>query len=102
MDYVRWRHFVWFTTNEEGNKCEDSIDVVAYYNTNKKNPNEPDIKIYESNENGIGAELVTLWDKLSKKETKYLSGKTNENEQVVAYYGNEFEEKRPFIRVYTK
>ena len=36
----------------------------------------------------------------SKKGNKYLSGKTNEDEKIIAFLGDELKEKRPFITAY--
>ena len=75
--------------------------VIGFFNTNKKNPKEPDIRIYVLDEkNNIGKEVASLWDSLSKQNVRYLTGITDEKEKLVGFYGNEHEEKRPFIRVY--
>ena len=80
---------------------EKHIDVVGYFNTNKKNPKEPDIRVYceKEGENAV-IEVCSLWDTLSKNNTRYLTGKTNEDEKVIGFYdgtGN-----RPYIKVYYK
>lgn len=75
--------------------------VVAFYNTNKKNPKEPDIRVYDIIEDGKqGNEIISLWETISKNETRYLTGSTNEKEKLVGFYAKEENEKRPYIRVY--
>lgn len=80
--------------------------LIAFVNTDKKNPNEPDIRVYEQTEKGSKEkkkEVCTLWVNVSKKETKYLSGSTSEKEKIVAYFNeDEKDEKRPYIRAYFK
>ena len=80
---------------------DEDIYLVGYYNTNKKNPNEPDIRVYNLDTEGKQDHVVcSLWTNLSKNGTEYLSGITDENEKVVAFYGDKENEKRPIIRVY--
>lgn len=78
-----------------------SSKLVAYFNTNKKNPKEPDIRIYTLDQEGKqDTEIISLWENISKNDKRYLTGLTNEKEKVVGFYGNENEEKRPYVRVY--
>ena len=80
----------------------DFLELVGYYNTNKKNPKEPDIRIYVSDEDGE-QEVCSLWENISKNETRYLTGTTNENEKIIAFYNNVEEyPNRPYIRAYYK
>lgn len=102
--FALWKH-----KGEKGEyltgKTEDgSINLVAFFNTNKKNPNEPDVRVYEQTEQGqkLENQVCSLWENVGKSGTKYLSGTDNENKKVVGFYGVENEEKRPYIRVYYK
>ena len=84
------------TTAENGN-----VRLVGYFNTNKKNPKEPDIRVYSLNgEGNQDIEVADLWENESKQYTRYLSGTTNDKEKLVGFYGDKKEEKRPYIRVY--
>lgn len=84
------------TTAENGD-----ARLVGYFNTNKKNPKEPDIRVYSLNDEGNqDLEIADLWENVSKQDTRYLSGTTNDKEKLVGFYGDKKEEKRPYIRVY--
>lgn len=75
--------------------------VVGYYNSNKKNPKEPDIRIYILNEKGEqDHEICSLWSNESKAGITYLSGLTDEKEKVIGFYGDRENATRPLIRVY--
>ena len=97
---------VWKNTSKTGSEYLKGKDfqgnkVLGYFNTNKKNPKEPDIRIYNVNEEGkTDKEIVSLWEYVSKNEKRYLSGLTDEKEKVVAFYGSK--EKQPYIRAYFK
>ena len=74
--------------------------VVAWVNSTKQNPNEPDIRIYEDKEDG--KEVASLWERLDKNNKPYLSGTTNDKDKdrLVGWYDSEENEKRPYIRIY--
>ena len=76
--------------------------VVGFFNNSKRDDKDPSVRIYEEVEKGseLKEVLVTLWEHTSKNGTSYLTGKDNEDNNVVAFYGKENEEKRPYIRVY--
>lgn len=75
--------------------------VIGFFNTNKKNPKEPDVRVFSVKDDGSQEiEIVSLWENIGKNETRYLSGLTNENEKVVAFYGDEHQEKRPYVKIY--
>ena len=79
---------------------EEHKEIVGYFNTNKKNPKEPDIRIYCEVDDKTVEEICSLWDSISKNNTRYLTGKTNEDERIIAFYdgsGN-----RPYIKAYYK
>lgn len=85
-------------------KSRTNVELVAFYNGNKKNPNEPDLRIYAKDENGRAEEkeLASMWCKVSEKTgNKYLSGKLNDQEIYLrGFFNNEKDSKRPYIKVY--
>ncbi len=75
--------------------------LVGFFNTNKKNPKEPDVRVYSVNAEGNqDKEVASLWDYISKNEKRYLTGTTDEKEKLVAFYGKQ--EKAPYIKAYFK
>ena len=89
-----------YLVDGEGNK----VFLTGFFNTNKENPKQPDIRVITSvNEGEESIEVASLWDNISEgKGTRYLTGTTNDKEKLVGFYGNENEEARPYIRVYYK
>ena len=80
---------------------EKNINIVGFFNTNKKNPKEPDIRIYcENEEEKTNIEICSLWDNVSKNNNRYLAGVTNEDEKIIAFYDGE--NNRPYIKAYYK
>lgn len=85
----------------KGYTCgENWIKIVGYFNTNKKNPKEPDIRIYCEKEDKTMIEICSLWDTISKNNTRYLTGVTNEDERIIAFYDGT--NNRPYIKAYYK
>lgn len=77
--------------------------LVAYFNTNKKNPKEPDIRVYSIDAEGNqDKEVASLWEYISKNEKRYLTGSTDEKEKLVAFYSKEEDDKKPYVRAYFK
>lgn len=100
---------LWLHNSKSGNEylsgtTDKSIGkarLVGYFNTMKKNPKEPDIRIYTLDPEGHqDKEVADLWENESKSKTRYLSGTSDEKEKLVGFYGDKKEEKRPYIRVY--
>ena len=88
-----------YTTDEKGNK----IKLLGYFNTDKTNPKQPDVSVFLVDSEGKRADKVaSLWETVNEKGTRYLTGTTDENEKLIAFYGKEQEEMRPFIRAYYK
>lgn len=83
-------------TSEE--KPSERMNLVAFYNNDKKNPNEPDIRVYEKGDK-LTNEVASLWVNTSKNNIEYLSGTDNEGKKLVGFYGDKSQEKRPYIRV---
>lgn len=103
--FALWKHtskngLEYLSGYTEGKETE----LVGYFNTKKNNPNEPDIRVYLSTDKKEDrVEVASLWSSVSEvKGTKYFTGKTNENEKIVAFYGDETNEKAPYISCYFK
>ena len=48
----------------------DGTKVVGFYNSNKENPKEPDIRVYVDTEGKKTETLVSLWENISKNEKR--------------------------------
>lgn len=98
---------LWLNTSKEGNKYLTGYDfnknrIIAFFNR-KANEKQPSIRIYGVDDEGktTSEEIITLWDTTFKTSGKSgLSGYTNEKEGIIAFYGDEKEEKRPYIKGY--
>lgn len=98
---------LWRNTSKEGNVYLSGYDfnknrLIGFYNK-KLNDKQPTIRIFGVDEEGktTQEEIITLWDTTFKTSGKDgLSGYTNEKENVIAFYGDEKDTKRPYIRGY--
>ena len=98
---------LWLNTSKEGNKYLSGYDfnknrIIGFYN-NKVNDKQPSIRIFGVDEEGktTKEEIITLWDTTFKTSGKDgLSGYTNEKENIIAFYGDESDTKRPYIKGY--
>ena len=84
---------------------KEKFRLIGFYNTIKKNLNEPDIRIYNINNEGKKDKKVCdLWETVSKNGKRYLTGKTFKNEKIIAFYTEEQNKEgtRPYIRAYYK
>ncbi len=98
---------LWLNTSKEGNKYLTGYDfnknrIIGFYNK-KANDKQPSIRIYGVDEEGktTQEEIITLWDTTFKTSGKDgLSGYTNEKENIIAFYGDETDTKRPYIKGY--
>lgn len=83
---------------------QDKLRVIGFINETATEENkQPNIRIYAVNEDGsIGDQLVALWKTISNSKREYLTGSTNENEKLIGFYGDEHNEKIPYIKVYYK
>ena len=81
---------------------EKPVRVVAFVNAIKKNPNQPDLNVYEQVEKGKKKpEIAQLWENKSKAGKAYFNGKDNEGKKLVGFYNDKTENgKYPAIRVY--
>lgn len=103
---------LWRNTTKTGKHVLKGYDLhknklVGFFNTNKTNPKQPDVRICEvtMGEDGketTGNEICSLWENQSNKGKRYLTGSTDEKEAIVAFYGKESEENKPYIRAYFK
>ena len=101
---------LWESTGKDGNKAyytgktsgEKPIRLVAFINSTKKNPNQPDINVYEQKEKGEDKpQVASLWQNKSKAGKAYYSGQDNENKKLVGFINEDTKEgKYPSIRVY--
>ena len=89
---------------KNGTKYLDSTYYVGFYNTKKKNPNEPDLRVHIKEPDGVaGKEVASLWCNTSKAGNKYLTGHLNnaEKTKLVGFLsGKNKPEKAPDIRIY--
>lgn len=102
---------LWLNKSKAGNdyltgKLNEKLGngkLVGYFNTNKKNPKEPDIRIYTLDSEGHqDKEIADLWASVSETTgNAYLSGTSDEQERLIGFYG-EKDAKTPYIRVYFK
>ena len=90
---------VYYTGKTSGEK---SIRLVAFVNTTKKNPNQPDIQVYQQMDKGEEKpQVASLWQNKSKAGKEYLSGQDNEEKKLVGFYNENTQDgKFPAIRVY--
>lgn len=98
---------LWLNTSKEGNKYLTGYDfnknrIIGFYNK-KANDKQPSIRIFGIDDEGktTSEEIITLWDTTFKTSGKDgLSGYTNEKENIIAFYGNESDTKKPYIKGY--
>ena len=78
------------------------IRLVAFINEVKKNPNQPDIQVYEQAEKGKEkTQVASLWENKSKAGKSYLGGQDNEKQKLVGFFNDNTQGgKYPAIRVY--
>lgn len=82
--------------------CDKPIRLVAFINEVKKNPNQPDIQVYEQVEKGKEKpNVASLWENKSKAGKAYLGGQDNEGKKLVGFFNDNTQGgKYPAIRVY--
>lgn len=99
---------MWKRTSKDGNsyfsgKDIDGREIRGFYNTNKANPKEPDIRIYHRTEGGeLEKEVyLSLWCNAKDNGKKYLSGKLD-GIRVVGFINTKAtaENKQPYFSVY--
>ena len=79
---------------------ENGKQLRAFFNTDKKNPKEPDLLIYEYTDNKISKEeFCSMWCNATNNGKKYLTGKLGEK-RIVGFIYNGDNEKAPYLSVY--
>ena len=78
-------------------KTAEGTQLVGFFNTNKKNPNEPDARIYFQKD--MKEEYCSLWSNVSNKGNKYLLGKVD-GKRVIGFINDKPENKRPYVSIY--
>lgn len=95
---------LWKKQSELGKPYFTGKGLVGFYNTMKKNPKEPDLRIYKVDNEGKASKeaYLSMWMQLSKDgKRKYLTGKLY-GRKVVGFINitaNE-ENNRPYLSVY--
>ena len=99
---------MWLKKNEKGTqflsgRTPDGLRLIGFFNGKKKNPKEPDVRIYEVDKDGKrkDEELCSLWVNVSKNDKKYLSGKIGDM-RIVGFINEKAEPngKIPYFFVY--
>lgn len=100
---------LWINKGKKGGKYlsgrnSAGFHVRGFFNNEKQNPKEPDIRIYTVLSDGTTAkeECCSLWCNVSEKtEKKYLSGKFG-NDRVIGFFNSKAKigENIPYINVY--
>ena len=99
---------LWKKQSKDGKKVYFSGKVEAtgefltgFYNTNKKNMKEPDLRVYLRDDKGnLSKEtFLDLWCNPTKSGKKILSGKLD-GKRIVGFINEKASEKQPYISVY--
>ena len=90
---------IYYTGKTSG---DNPVRLVAFVNEVKKNPNQPDIQVYEQAEKGQEkTQVASLWENKSKAGKTYLGGEDNEKNKLVGFWNEKTQNgKYPTIRVY--
>lgn len=101
--FVLWKHTGKSGVEYLSGNTKDKIQLMGFFNKNKKNPKEPDVRVYTLDENGKQQdEVCALWEVESKNGNKYLSGNSEDDFLVAFYNVTDGDEKHPYIRAYYK
>jgi hypothetical protein len=98
--FAMWKHeskkCTYYTGKSKGGKS-----LIAFLNSKKDNPKQPDISVYESvsADEKLGKSLCGLWVQQSASGNKHLSGKLN-GEWVTGFFTKSKNEKAPAFTVY--
>lgn len=97
---------LWKKTGKNGThyfsgKTETGTFLTAFFNGQKKNPKEPDVRVYtqDKDHNLSKEEYVSLWVNVAKSGRKYLTGKIGDK-RVVGFINDKAEGNRPYVSVY--
>ena len=100
--FALWKHTSKSGKDYFSGKREDNRQkLTGFFNTNKKNPKEPDLRVYCVEPNGelCKEEYVSLWCNVAKSGRKYLTGKLGEK-RIVGFINDQAEGNRPYVSVY--
>lgn len=98
--FVLWRKVSEKKTEYFTGRDFNNNRIVAF-NNEKKSDKQPDIRIYSVKDDGTrDIEIITLWKTKFASGKEGLTGLTNENEKLIAFYGDVDKEARPYIRGY--
>ena len=101
--FVLWKHEGKAGTSYLTGNTKEKVKLLGFFNTKKKNPKEPDVRIYLVDKEGKqGDEVCALWETESKNGNKYLSGNSEDDFLVAFYNVTDGDEKHPYIRAYYK
>lgn len=80
---------------------EAKARLTGFYNTDKKNMKEADLRIYLRDDEGNLSKdpFLSLWCNASAAGKKYLSGKID-GRRVVGFINEKATEKQPYISIY--
>ena len=97
---------LWRRKSQNGNvyfsgKTEGGSNLIGFYNTDKKNLKEPDLRVYaKDTEGGLSKDpFVSLWVNATNSGKKLLSGKL-EGKKLIGFINASADEKNPYISVY--
>ena len=105
---------LWKKTSQRGSGdyfdgvMKDNQKVIGFYNSHKKNPQEPDLRIYPRLEDGkMGTEVASLWCNVSEKSgKKYLAGyvflEGDNKEKVTGFIQESKNPKYPYLSLRTR
>lgn len=76
--------------------------LVGFINGMKKNPNEPDMRIYKVDAEGKAEKesFASLWVNLSKADKKYISGVCGDVKLVGFFGKGGVDDKIPYFTIY--
>ena len=100
--FALWENHKGDTVYYTGKTSDGKVKLVAFENTTKKNPNQPDIQVYEQAEKGKEkTQVASLWKNKSKAGKYYYGGQDNEEKKLVGFDNKNTDDgKYPAIRVY--
>lgn len=80
-------------------KSAEGVYLRGFFNTNKKNPKEPDLRVYINNDGLEKEPLISMWCNVSANGKKYLTGKIGK-QRVVGFINEGKNDKAPYVRCY--
>ena len=94
---------LWKQKSKDGTKTYLSSKThIAFYNTKKKNPNEPDLRIYiKTAEGKKGEDYASIWCNTTDAGKKYLSGKMVDGTKLTGFINDTTKnDKIPYCSIY--